>query len=76
MTDIEMGAIKKLFNKCLEVNLKGKAYVYFQLTSGPDTVTISIYSPCEDIKSYYFLYEDLLINRNLKSIERELNKWI
>ena len=40
MTDVEMGSIKRLFNKCLEVNLKEKAYVDFQLTSGPDKVKV------------------------------------
>ena len=40
MTDVEMESIKRLFNKCLEVNLKEKAYVDFQLTSGPDKVKV------------------------------------
>lgn len=88
MTENQIEAIKRIFDKCIEVNKKGRAEVFFDWHPHTSQVDVSIHVPNWNMnrkcKSMIFYYARLDIeydypNMNsykLNTIEKELDKYI
>ena len=88
MTEKQIEAIKRIFDKCIEVNKKGRAEVFFDWHPHTSQVDVSIHVPNWNMnrkgKSMIFYYARLDIGYDypsmdlykLNTIEKELDKYI
>ena len=80
MTIKEMHKVKRIFDKCMEVNKRGKAEVFFQLSPHVKQISISIHSPnwkCnKDGKRMDFYFDNLAAGESLESIEYTLDAYM
>lgn len=80
MTIKEMNKVKRIFDKCMEVNKMGKAEVFFQLSPHVKQISISIHSPnwkCnKDGQRMDFYFDNLAAGESLESIEYTLDAYI
>ncbi|RKW52458.1 MAG: hypothetical protein D8H95_14945 [Lachnospiraceae bacterium] len=87
MTDKEVSIVRKLFDKCMEINQKGKAEAFFHLSPHVKQISIRIHTPNwtrdkdgKDMYSYYdspdFYKDPELHEYSLEAIEEELDKYI
>lgn len=88
MTEKQIEAIKRIFDKCIEVNKKGRAEVFFDWYPHTSQVEVSIHVPNWNMnrkcKSMNFYYANLDIEYDypsmnsykLNTIEKELDKYI
>lgn len=80
MTIKEMNKVKRIFDKCMEVNKRGKAEVFFQLNPHVKQISISIHSPnwkCnKDGQRMDFYFDNLAAGESLESIEYTLDAYI
>ena len=88
MTEKQIEAIKRIFDKCIEVNKKGRAEVFFDWHPHTSQVDVSIHVPNWNMnrkgKSMIFYYARLDIEYDypsmdlykLNTIEKELDKYI
>ena len=80
MTSKEMKKVKRIFDKCMEVNKRGKAEVFFQLSPHVKQISISIHSPnwkCnKDGQRMDFYFDNLAAGESLESIEYTLDAYI
>jgi hypothetical protein len=80
MTIKEMNKVKRIFDKCMEVNKRGKAEVFFQLSPHVKQISISIHSPnwkCnKDGQRMDFYFDNLAAGESLESIEYTLDAYI
>ena len=74
------GKVKRIFDKCMEVNKRGKAEVFFQLSPHVKQISISIHSPnwkCnKDGQRMDFYFDNLAAGESLESIEYTLDAYI
>ena len=80
MTIKEMNKVKRIFDKCMEVNKRGKAEVFFQLSPHVKQISISIHSPNwksdkEGVRMEYF-YPDFNQGNGLEEIEETLDRYM
>lgn len=80
MTIKEMNKVKRIFDKCMEVNKRGRAEVFFQLSPHVKQISISIHSPnwkCnKDGQRMDFYFDNLAAGESLESIEYTLDAYI
>lgn len=80
MTIKEMHKVKRIFDKCMEVNKRGKAEVFFQLSPHVKQISISIHSPNwkgnKDGKRMDFYFGNLAAGDSLELIEYTLDAYI
>lgn len=88
MTEKQIEAIKRIFDKCIEVNKKGRAEVFFDWHPHTSQVDVSIHVPNWNMnrkcKKMTFYYAGLDIEYDypsrdlykLNTIEKELDKYI
>ena len=80
MNTDEMHKVKRIIDKCMEVNRKGKAEVFFQFSPHVDLLTISIHSPNwkgnKDGKRMDFYFDNLAAGDSLELIEYTLDAYI
>ena len=80
MTIKELYNVKDLFDKCMEVNMRGKAEVFFQFSPHVRLISISIHSPSwkedRDGKQMEFYFDFEGLKDSLKSIEKALDEYI
>ena len=88
MTEKQIEAIKRIFDKCIEVNKKGRAEVFFDWHPHTSQVDVSIHVPnwnmnrkCKSMTFYYarldigYDYPSMDLYK-LNTIEKELDKYI
>lgn len=80
MNTDEMHKVKRIIDKCMEVNRKGKAEVFFQFSPHVDLLTISIHSPNwksdkKGVRMEYF-YPDFNQGNGLEEIEERLDRYM
>ena len=80
MNTDEMHKVKRIIDKCMEVNRKGKAEVFFQFSPHVDLLTISIHSPNwksdkEGVRMEYF-YPNFNQGNGLEEIEETLDRYM
>ena len=80
MTVKESYKVNELFNKCMEVNMRGKAEVFFQFSPHVRLISISIHSPSwkedRDGKQMEFYFDCEELKDSLKSIEKALDEYM
>ena len=80
MNTDEMYKVKRIIDKCLEVNRKGKAQVFFDFMPHVKLIAISIHSPNwkdnKDGKRMDFYLDNPAAGDSLESIEDTLDAYI
>ena len=80
MTTKEMYEVKRIIDKCLEVNRKGKAQVFFQLLAHVNLVTVSIHNPNWKVDKHgvrmELFYDGLAQGNSLEEIEETLDRYM
>ena len=80
MTIEEMNKVKRIFDKCMEVNKRGKAEVFFQLSPHVKQVSISIHSPnwkCnKDGQRVDFYFDNLAAGISPEVVEHMLDLYM
>nr|DAX95780.1 MAG TPA: hypothetical protein [Caudoviricetes sp.] len=76
----ELYKVQELINKCMEVNMRGKAEVFFQFSPHVRLISISIHSPSwkedRDGKKMECYYDLEKLKDSLKSIEKALDEYM
>ena len=80
MNTEEMYKVKRIIDKCLEVNRKGKAQVFFNFMPHVNLITISIHGPNwkgnKDGERMDFYFDNLAAGESLESIEYTLEAYM
>ena len=80
MNTDEMYKVKRIIDKCMEVNMRGKAEVFFQFSPHVRLISISIHSPSwkedRDGKKMECYYDLEKLKDSLKSIEKALEEYM
>lgn len=80
MTNEEINKVKRIFDKCLEVNSKGNAEVFVRFSPHVSLITVSIHSPSwkdnKDGKSMDFYFDNLAAGCSLELVEDTIDLYM